>query len=318
MALMFGHNSNIDIDFETTYGTAPEGDWKRVPVVSFEPGVSQPWERMDVLGLAGGRDEPAPMRGLLTVEPSVEVPMDLVNIGYWLRALMGAPTTTGTTNRTHVFKSGSSTLPSLSIQHANTQLSANPYMLVTGARANTFEASFRFGEAMQTATVGLVALNANRAATSASGTATSATFAPFTGAIGTVTRAGTALGRITGASLRFSNGLESIREANRVNAAIAEATPGVTEVTGTVDVRMDSDTLLADSEGQNAVKLAFGYRVNANQALTFTVEAAYLDRTMPGVRGRAGIQATFNFRGAFDGTATCALTATLQNQQTAY
>lgn len=318
MALMFGHNSNIDMDFEATYGTAPEGDWKRLPVVAFDPGVSQPWERLDVIGLAGGRDEPAPLRGLLTVEPSVEVPIDLVNIGYWLRAVFGSPTTTGTTNRTHTFRSGASSLPSLSIQHANNQLSANPFMLVTGARANTLEASFRFGEALQTATVGLVGLNAARAATSAAGTPTSATFAPFTGAIGTVMRGGTALGRITGATLRYSNGLETLREANRASGAITEAAPGVAEVTGSVDVRMDTDMLLADSEAANAVKLAFGYRVNANQALTFTVEAAYLDRTMPAVRGRAGIQATFNFRGAFDATATCALTATLQNQQTAY
>lgn len=318
MALMFGHNSNVDIEFETTYGTTPAGNWKRVPVVSFDPGVSQPWDRLDVVGLAGGRDEPAPLRGLLTVEPSVEVPMDPVNIGYWLRTVLGSPTTTGTTNRTHVFKSGGSSLPSLSIQHANASLSASPFMLVSGARANTFEASFRFGEALQTATVGLVGLNATRAAATASGTPTSATFAPFTGAIGTVTRAGVALGRITGATLRFSNGLEVLREANRASGAITEAAPGVSEVTGSVDVRMDTDTLLADSEGSAAVKLAFGYSVNANQALTFTVEAAYLDRTMPAVRGRAGIQATFSFRGAYDATATCALTATLLNQQSAY
>lgn len=318
MALMFGHNSNIDIEFETTYGTVPGGNWKRVPMVSYDPGVSQPWERLDVIGLAGGRDEPAPLRGLLTVEPSVEVPVDLVNIGYWLRALMGSPTTTGTTNRTHVFKSGGSSIPSISIQHANSQLSANPFMLVNGVRANTFESTFRFGEPLQTATIGLIGLNASRAASTASGTPTSATFTPFTGAVGTVTRGGTALARITGATLRFSNGLEVLREANRASAAISEAAPGPSEVTGSIDVRMDTDTLLADSEASAPVKLAFGYSLGGTQSITYTVEAAYLDRTMPAVRGRAGIQATFAFRGAFDATAACTLTATLLNQQTAY
>ena len=318
MALTFGHNSLIDIQPETTYGTLPSGNWLRVPLVSLEPGVSQPWERLDIIGLAGGRDEPAPLRGLLTVEPRVEVPVDLVNAGHWLRLLFGAPATTGTTDRTHVFSSGGATLPSISMQHGNSQISANPFMRLTGLRANSLEMTFRFGEALQTMQIGMIGLNASRAAATASGTPTTAAFTPFTGAVGTVTRAGSALARITGGTLRFSNGLETLREANRASAAITEAAPGVTEVSGSIDVRMDTDTILADSEGVAPVKLAFGYSISATQSLEFLVEAAYLERTMPGVRGRAGVQATFSFRGAFDGTATRALTVTLRNQQAAY
>lgn len=318
MALTFGHNSLIDIETEATYGTLPTGNWKRVPLVSLDPGVSQPWERLDLIGLAGGRDEPTPLRGLLTVEPRVEVPIDLVNIGHWMRLLFGAPTTTGTTDRVHVFASGAAALPSISLQHGNSQISANPFMRLTGLRANTMEMSFRFGEALQTASIGLIGLNASRAAATASGTPTTATFTPFTGAVGTVTRAGSALARITGGTLRFSNGLEVLREANRANAAITEAAPGVTEVSGTIDVRMDTDTILADSEGAAPVKLAFGYSLGATQSLEFLVEAAHLERTMPPVRGRAGIQATFAFRGAFDATATRALTVTLRNQTASY
>jgi hypothetical protein len=318
MALMFGHNSLIDIQTESAYGTAPSGNWLRVPIMSLEPGVSQPWERLDVVGLVGGRDEPAPLRGLLTVEPRLEVPVDLNNFGHWLKTLLGAPATTGTTTKTHVFKSGGSIITGLSLQHHNSSLSANPFMVLNGLRGNTLEMAFRFGESLQMATVGLIGTNAGRAAATASGTPTSAAFVPFTGAVGTVTRGGSNIGRITGATLRFSNGLEVLREANRASAAISEAAAGVTEVTGTVDVRMDDATLLADSEGSSAVKLAFGYSLGATQSLTMTVEAAYLDRLMPPVSGRAGIQASFSFRGVYDATATCALTATLVNAVVSY
>jgi hypothetical protein len=318
MALTFGHNSLVDIETEVTPGTAPGGNWKRVPLVSLDPGVSQPWERLDLIGLAGGRDEPVPMRGLLTVEPRLEVPVDLVNIGHWLRLLFGAPTTSGSVNFTHVFASGGAALPSISLQHGNSQISANPFMRLLGLRANTMELGFRFGEALQTMSLGLIGMNASRAASSASGTPTTAAFTPFIGAVGTVTRAGSPLARITGGTLRFSNGLEVLREANRASAAITEAAPGVTEVSGSIDVRMDTDTILADSEGTAPVKLAFGYSIGGTQSLTFLVEAAYLERTMPGVRGRAGVQSSFAFRGAFDAVATRALTVTLLNQQATY
>jgi hypothetical protein len=123
---------------------------------------------------------------------------------------------------------------------------------------------------------------------------------------------------VTGASLTFSNGLEKLREANRTDAAISEAWPGVTEVSGSVDIRMDDDTILADSEGTAPVALTFGYSISATQSLTFTVPRARLERAGIGARGRAGIQATFAFRGEYDATAQAALTATLLNQQASY
>ena len=38
-----------------------------------------------------------------TVAGSVVVPVDLINIGYWLQMLLGDPTTTGADPYTHVY-----------------------------------------------------------------------------------------------------------------------------------------------------------------------------------------------------------------------
>jgi hypothetical protein len=322
MPLAFGFNSLVQFEWETTYGTFPSTSaFKTLPVVSYDPNITQPWEGLDVVGLGSSRDISAHNRGLLTIEPRVEAPVDLVNSGYWLRALFGDPVTTGTTDRTHVFKSGafatSGTPPSMGIEHGNPNI-PNGYQRVAGVRADTLEVSFRPGETVQTMTLGLVGRTATRHATSVDGTSTAATFTPFLGPVMTATRAGSALGRVTGATLRFSNGLEKLREANRADSAITEAWPGVTEVSGSLDIRMDDETILADSEGTTPIALTFGYSISATQALTFAIPRAYLERAGIGARGRAGIQATFAFRGEYDGTAQAALTATLLNQQASY
>jgi hypothetical protein len=319
VTLMYGHSTVVSIEPEGTFGTLASGNWKNVPVDGIDFGVAQPWERLDVIGLAPtGRDEPAPLRGLLTVEPRVDVPLDVINIGHWLRLLFGAPSTSGTTNYTHVYKSGGSSLPSISLQAYNAALNNNAYFKLAGLRAGGFELPVRFGESKQSMTINLAGVSATRAGSSSAGTATTAAFTPFVGAVGKAQRGGSDIARVTGANLRFSNGLEMLREANRSSAAITEAAPGMTEITGTVDLRMDTDTLLADSEGTSAIELIFGYQIDSNTSLLFTVEAAYLDRLLPPVRGRAGIQATFSFRGAYESGATCSLTATLKNQTASY
>lgn len=318
MALAFGHGSTIIAEWESTYKTLASGtSWKTLPVSEWRPGIEEGWLAQDIVGLAGGRDAPDPRRDLLMVDPVAVVPVDLVSSGYWFRLVFGDPTTTGSSDYTHTFKSGGGTPRSLSIEHGNGSIT-NGYQQFLGCRGSTMQINFAFGQVEQTMTIGMVGANAQRAASSADASPTAATWTPFTGAVGTATRAGSALARVTGASLNFSNGIEKIMEANRSNAALTEAAPGVTEVTGTVDLRMDAETLLSDSEGSAAVALAFGYSISATQLVEFTVPEAYISRAGLPVRGRAGIQQTFNFRGAYNASEACALKVVLKNQQAAY
>ena len=319
MTLAFGNLSSVIGEWEDTYGTLPSSTgWKLLPVVAYDPGIQQPWERMDIAGLAGGRDEPDPMRGLLTVEPSAEVPVDLVHIGFWLRLLFGEPTTTGDSDYVHVFKSGAAELPSIALEHGNSAVT-NGYQRVLGARGASLALTFRPGEALQTASVGMIATSAPaRASSSADSSPIVNAWTPFSGAVMTALRAGSALGKVTGAQLRFANGLEALRAANRSDAAISEAEPGNTEVTGRVDIRLADETLLADSEGASPVALSFGYAISAAKSLTFEVPEARLNRIGVGVRGRGGIQQSFAFRGAFNASAAASLVATLKNQLSGY
>jgi hypothetical protein len=93
MGRALGINAIMAIAFESVYGTAPGSGYKKVPFVSTTFGKEQGLLASDLLGF--GRDPLAPARDVINAGGDVVVPVDLRNFGYWLKALFGAPVTTG-------------------------------------------------------------------------------------------------------------------------------------------------------------------------------------------------------------------------------
>jgi hypothetical protein len=114
MARAYGANAQLLGKFETVYGTPPSGNYIKFPFVSSDLGSEQGLIASDLLGQ--GRDPSQPIRDVIRVEGNVVVPVDLRNFGHWLKALFGAPTTTGTGPYTHTFVSGAASLPSLALE----------------------------------------------------------------------------------------------------------------------------------------------------------------------------------------------------------
>ena len=116
MARAQGARAQLAAAFETTYGTAPASGFMQMPFASASLGAEQPLLASELLGY--GRDPLAPIKDAVTADGDITVPIDAEAFGFWLKAAFGAPTTTGTTNRTHTFKSGSWSLPSMAIEVA--------------------------------------------------------------------------------------------------------------------------------------------------------------------------------------------------------
>ncbi len=95
MARARGANAVMAGAFETTYGTAPVGGFKKLPFVSAALGDEQGLIASDLLGY--GREPLPPSRDVVNNEGDVVVPVDLRNFGTWLKLLMGAPSTVETT-----------------------------------------------------------------------------------------------------------------------------------------------------------------------------------------------------------------------------
>src|SRR5581483_10397280 len=92
MARARGANAVMALAFESAYGTPPGSGFVKVPFVSSQLGEEQDLIASDLLGY--GRDPQVPARDVINNRGDVVVPLDLRNIGNWLKLLFGAPTAT--------------------------------------------------------------------------------------------------------------------------------------------------------------------------------------------------------------------------------
>jgi hypothetical protein len=314
MPRAIGANGRIHMIKETAYGTAPGGNWLRMPFQSIDLGAEQPLIQSDIIGVGNNRDSAAPFQDIVTVQGNAVVPIDVINFGHWLRLLFGAPVTTGTNpNFIHTFGSGAATLPSQSIEIAHPDVPS--FEVCTGVRANTLDVDLGpTGPAL--ATIGLMAQGSSRAEGTAAGVPTSAAYTRFSKHQGSISRNGSALAQVTGARMNFSNNMEMVRTI-RADRRVEGIDPGVSLITGQMTTRFENTTLLTQAEIGASAEFVFAYTIDANTSLTFTVHEVYLSSAKTPITGPAGVEATFDFRAAFNATATRAMTVVLRNSQAA-
>ncbi|MCX7644923.1 MAG: hypothetical protein N2Z62_06460, partial [Rhodobacteraceae bacterium] len=68
MPRAIGANCRLLMTPEATYGTAPAGDWRRMPFLSCDLGAEQPLLDADVIGVGSSRDPAAPFLDTVTVQ----------------------------------------------------------------------------------------------------------------------------------------------------------------------------------------------------------------------------------------------------------
>lgn len=312
MARAYGANASLLAAFEPTYGTSPTGDFGKIPFVSTTLGSEQGLIANDLIGL--GRDPSAPIRDVIKVEGDIVIPIDLRNIGMWLKALLGGPMSLGDTAHTHTFVSGNSGLPSLSLETGLPDIPA--YFLASGVMANSLQVKFARSGAAD-ATLGLIAQGEVKRTASADVTPTTLPITRFNQFQGSIKKNGQALGNVVAAQLTYSNNLARI-ETIRSDGKIEGADPTVASLTGNLEVRF-ADTELIDAATNNTpLELTFSYVIDATKSLTFIAHEVYLPKPKLSISGPGGIQATFDWQAAKNTAAGHMLTVQLVNDVVAY
>ncbi|WP_444453244.1 phage tail tube protein [Rhodobacter capsulatus] len=312
MARAQGARAQMALAFESVYGTAPATGFRTVPFASTSLGSEQPLLASELLGQ--GRDPVAPIKDALTADGDVVVPIDVENFGLWLKGTFGAPTTTGTTPKTHTFQSGTWTLPSMAIEVAMPEVPR--YAMYTGCMVD--QLSWQMSRSgLLTATARLIAQGEAIDTVTAAGTPTTLALQRFGHFNGAVKRNGAALGNVVSAEVTYANRLDRI-ETIRNDGKIEGADPGMAALTGKIEVRFADSTLVTQAVDGTPCELEFAWSLGANASFTFTAHAVYLPRPRIEIPGPQGIQASFEWQAAKATSPARMCTATLVNTVTGY
>lgn len=313
MARAYGSRAQLLLAFESTYGTAPASGYTKLPFASSGLSSEQPLVDSELLGY--GRDPLAPTKDAVTADGDVVIPVDVDGIGHWLKAAFGAPTTTGITPKTHTYKSGALTLPSMAIEIGAPEVPN--FSMFAGCRLNTLQFRMQRAGNLQ-ATAQLVAQGEARATTTQAGTpADLAQLKRFGHFQGSIKRNTVALAEIISSEFTYSNNLDRV-ETIRSDGKIDGADPTIAAMTGSLVARFADTTLLDQAAAGTSCALEFAWTISANESLAITVHEVYLPVPRRAIEGPGGIQATYDWQASLNTAAACMVTAVLKNAVASY
>lgn len=313
MARAYGWNSKLLIAEESTYGTLSDGKYTQVPFASSTIDSEQGLISSNVLGL--GRDPTTPFQDVINVGGELAVPVDLRNIGIWLKAIFGTPTTAEDGSAfTHTFESGKVSLPSYTLEVGLPEVPE--FIRFLGVKADSIAFNFaRSGEAQ--VTVSLLAQGETASNTTIAASPDVLSYTRFSQFQGFIKSESKALANITSASVTYSNNLEKI-ETIRNDGKVEAIDLGVASLSGSISVRYGDNALMDKARAGTPVDLELGYQISETQKLVLTCHEVYLPKPKRSVNGPGGVECSYDFQGAKEPTLGKMITVSLVNDVEAY
>ncbi len=293
MGRALGWEAQLLFAFEAVKGTAPvTGAYWRLPFTSLDVGGEQPLVADDVLGL--GRDPQAPTKDLLRDGGQITVPVDVRNIGNWLKLAYDLDNTSAGPPYTHTFLSGVTALLSATIEIGFPEVSA--YYLNTGVEVQSIQFSVqRSGKLV--AVIQVMGQNEVQDTSPIDATPNELTYNRFDTFEGNIQRNGSDLALVLSGDQTFSNNLDPV-ETIRDDALIEGFDPGVCSLGGTINTRFGDTTLWDDAHAGAAIDLDFIYTIDASNKLTLSAHEIYLPKPKRNVSGPGGVEVSYAWQGA--------------------
>lgn len=308
MSRAYGWNASLLIAEESEYGVMPDKDYRKIPFISSSLDSEQNLVSSNVLGL--GRDPTQPFQDVINVDGDIVAPIDMRNIGVWLKAVFGAPETTEADGvYTHGFESGKTSIPSYSLEVGLPEVPQ--YIRFAGVRANSVAFNFqRSGEAQ--ATLNLMAQSESGETSTIDTNPKLFSYTRVSQFQGYVKSGGEFLANVTSASVTYSNNLEKI-ETIRNDGKVEAIDLGVASLSGSVSARYADNVLLDKARSGTPVDLELGYQISDSLKLVITCHEVYLPKPKRSIDGPNGIECSYDFQGAKNDKVGRMMTVTLVN-----
>ena len=308
----YGTRAQLLLKQETTYGVSPGGNFVKVPFITADLGGEQKLIADDTVG--HGRDPIQPSRDIIEVAGTIEVPVDLNNIGYWLKGMFGAAVDTGTGPYTHTFTSGAAALPSWSVEIGNPEVPS--YRMNLGVLVDSIKFNWQPSGPAK-ASVAVKGQNESLGTTSGGGTPTSQAFTRFSQFQGAISLNGSSLANVTAAELTLGNKTEAVKVV-RSDGLVAGVDPTMGEAIGKISTVFQDTVLLTDAVNGTGVTLGLSYTIDANDSFVVTLPGVLVPRPRTAIKGPNGVTQDFDFQSYAPGGSTAMATVVLTNGVATY
>jgi hypothetical protein len=216
----------------------------------------------------------------------------------------------------HEWLSGGDDIPSFTFEIGHPKLITPVFFRHLGTVMESL--AFEMGqEGPANGTVQLVAQGEEKAAATIDGTPDTFALKRFSQGRGFIQRGGVPLAGVTGGNLTVSNNLERVRVI-RDDGKIEAAEPTFASCQGAMTVRFDGATLVAEAANGEPVAVEYGFSMADGWSLTFELFRVFLPKPKYSVSGPGGVEASFDWRAAFDEANATMLRARLLNDVVSY
>lgn len=312
MARARGVRSQFAGAFESTYGTAPASGFAFLP--NSRNGLS---EERGLLAddTLGNRDPGDSDLDVNTISGDVQIPVDVEAFGWWLKAALGAPTTTEDTGvYTHVYESGGWAIPSFA---AEKQMPDVPqYTMHAGCKLNRLQFTMQ-RSGLLSATAGILAQSEASATSTAAGTPSTYTRKRFTQSMGAISIDDSAVADVMSVEFNYANNLEVV-ETVTAGGNIGGLDELQASLAISLTLRFSSTTLLDAAKAGTPVDLDLTLTRSSSESLAIAVPRLFLPVPKREIEGPQGVQATFECMASVQTDGNPMLTATLVNSEASY
>ncbi len=314
MARAYGWNAQLLLAEETEYGEMPANNYRKIPFISTTLDSEQNLVSSNVLGL--GRDPTQPFQDVINVDGDMVVPVDMRNIGVWLKAIFGIPSTENVDDGvyTHSFESGKIIIPSYTLEVGLPEVPQ--FIRFMGVRANSIAFNFqRSGEAQ--VTLNLIGQGETGEKTAIDTNPEVYKYTRVSQFQGLIKSNGALLANITAASATYSNNLEKI-ETIRNDGKVEAIDLGVASLSGSISARYGDNELLDKARAGTPVDIELGYQLSDSLKLEIVCHEVYLPKPKRTIDGPNGIECSYDFQGAKNEKIGRMMTVKLTNDVESY
>lgn len=314
MAHQSGANVVLLLGYESAFKTIAT-DGFSLPFNTFGVKGSQSLNKASTI--RGNRNPVEPFLGNRDVAGSIVVPIDSLAMAYWLKAMFGAPTTTGAGPYTHEYKV-SAVMPSLTLETQFTDLVTDKFNQFLGCKVDSFSISVG-GDGELVGNIGIVGASDSLAAASFDGTPTTVAIGRVNNFNAAILEGGGALANATEFSLNLNFDLDKSRYVIGGAGVRGSMPDGIVGVSGNIKTLFEDSTLLDKAIAKTETSLKVTVTAAATSIFELEIQELYYARNSPDVPGPTGLMVDLNFEGFYtNGAEASAIVARLTNSVVSY